>query len=91
MFGPQTSRKRRSDLKRCCVLFTCFASRAVHIEVANALDTDSFTQALRRFIARRRPVRLIRSDNDTHDKDVLTTKMETKSTNRQGILVTLEK
>ena len=66
MFGPETSRKRRSDLKRCCALFTSFASRAVHIEVTNALDTDSFTQTLRRFIARRRTVRLIRSDNDTN-------------------------
>ena len=66
MFGPETSRKRRSDLKRCCALFTSFASRAVHIEVTNALDTDSFIQALRRFIARRGPVRSIRSNNGTN-------------------------
>ena len=36
------------------------------MEVTNALDTDSFTHALRRFIARRASVRLIRSDNDTN-------------------------
>ena len=46
MFGPYTIRERQSDLKRYCVLFTCFVSRAVHIEVTNALDTDSFIQAL---------------------------------------------
>ena len=56
-------RERRSDLKRYCALFTCFASRAAHIEVANAMDTDYFIQALRRFIARRGAVRSIRSDN----------------------------
>ena len=63
MFGPYTIRERRSDLKRYCALFT---SRAVHIEVTNALDTDSFIHALRRFIARWGPVRSIRSDNGTN-------------------------
>ena len=53
-------------MKRYCVLFTCFASRAVHIEVTNALGTDSFIQALRKFIARQGPVRSIRSDNGTN-------------------------
>ena len=43
--GPFTIRERRSDLKRHCALFTCFASRAVHIEVANAMDADSFIQS----------------------------------------------
>ena len=55
-------RERRSDLTQYCVLFTCFASRAVHIEVVNAMDTDSFNQALR-FIARRGTVWSISSDN----------------------------
>ena len=53
-------------MKRYCTLFTCFTSRAVYIEVTNALDTDSFIQALRRFIARRGPVISIRSDNGTN-------------------------
>ena len=42
MFGPYTIRERRSDLKRCCALFTCFTSRAVLIEVTIELDTDPF-------------------------------------------------
>ena len=63
MFGPFVIQERRSDLKRYCVLFTCFAGRVVHIEVANAMDTDSFIQALRRFIARRGAVRSVRPDN----------------------------
>ena len=53
MFGPFVIQQRRSDLKQYCALFTCFASIAVHIEVTNAMDTDSLFQALRRFITRR--------------------------------------
>ena len=53
MFGPFIVRERRSNLKRYCALFTCFASRAVHIEVTCTMETDSFIQALRRFMARR--------------------------------------
>ncbi len=42
------------------------ASRAVHREVSNSLETDSFFQALRRFICRRGPVRQLRSDQGTN-------------------------
>ena len=44
-------------------MFTCLASRAVHIQVSHSMTTDSFIQALRRLIARRGNVRQIRSDN----------------------------
>lgn len=53
-------------LKRYGVLFTCLAVRAVHIEVANSLDTESFIHALRRFIARRGQPQCIRSDNGSN-------------------------
>lgn len=65
-FGPYVIKECRKELKRYGCLFTCLASRAVHIETTNSLETDSFIQALRRFIARRGPIREIRSDNGTN-------------------------
>jgi hypothetical protein len=64
-FGPFTV-KRGRHVKRYGVLFTCLAIRAVHIEIANNLDTDSFINALRRFVARRGQPEEIRSDNGTN-------------------------
>ena len=56
----------QNELKRYDIIFTCLASRAVHLEVANAMDTDSFIQALRMFIARRGNMRMLRSDNGSN-------------------------
>lgn len=65
-FGPFKVKSRRSVVKRYGVIFTCLAIRAIHIEVAPSLDTDSFINALRRFIARRGQVQELRSDNGTN-------------------------
>lgn len=35
------------------VIFTCLSNRAVHLEVANSLDTDACIHALQRFMSRR--------------------------------------
>ena len=66
LFGPFQIKQGRKEVKRYGVLFTCLASRGVHIETADSLETDSFMNALRRFIARRGPVREIRSDQGTN-------------------------
>ena len=65
-FGPWHVQRGRSVVKRYGALFTCLASRAVHIEVADSLETDSFINALRRFICRRGSVREIRCDRGTN-------------------------
>ena len=65
-FGPFTIKKGRKGLKRYGVLFTCMASRAVHIETANSLETDSFINGLRRFLADRGPIRQLRCDRGSN-------------------------
>ena len=45
-FGPWLVKEGRKEVKRYGALFTCMASRAVHLEVENSIDKDSFIQAL---------------------------------------------
>ena len=66
LFGPFTIKQGRKEHKRYGVMFTCLASRAVHIEISASLDTDSFLHALRRFIARRGQISQLRCDNGTN-------------------------
>lgn len=62
-FGPFEVKCGRSYVKRYGVLFTCLTTRAIHIEVAHSLETDTCINAFRRFVARRGQVSLMRSDN----------------------------
>ena len=62
LFGPFTVKNGRKELKRYVVIFTCLSCRAIHLEVV----TDCFIQSLRRCIARRDNVRLIKCDNRTN-------------------------
>ena len=65
-FGPIEVKRGRAHVKRWGVIFTCLVSRAVHLEAASSLDTESCINALRRFISRRGPVTSIRTDNGTN-------------------------
>ena len=65
-FGPMNVKYRRGTVKRYGCIFTCLTTRAVHIEVANALNADSFLMALHRFIARRGKPQKLFSDNGTN-------------------------
>ena len=65
-FGPWYIREGRKRVKRYGIIFTCMASRAIHLETLNSMDTDSFLCALRRFICRRGNVRQLRSDRGTN-------------------------
>ena len=53
-------------MARYGAIFTCLMSRAVHLEVADSLETDAFINALRRFIAIRGPTRQLRCDRGTN-------------------------
>jgi len=50
--GPFMTQYGRSLTKHYLCLFTCLASRAVYLEVAFSLDTDSFFQCFSRFCSR---------------------------------------
>ena len=68
MFGPFQVKNRRTVCKRYGVIFTCLATRAVRLEMCASLETDSFLNAFRRFIARRGMVKKIFCDNGTNFK-----------------------
>ena len=55
--------KERNKLKRYGVLFTCLVTRAKRREVASSLQTDSYINALCRFVCRCGPVCQMRSEN----------------------------
>ncbi|XP_022778085.1 uncharacterized protein LOC111319602 [Stylophora pistillata] len=65
-FGPTMVKYSRKQEKHYGCLFTCLVTRAVHLEVAKSLETDSFIKALKRFIARSGPPSDIYSDNGTN-------------------------
>lgn len=71
VFGPWTVTTQRTrggsaDSKRWAVLFTCMSTRAVHIELIEAMSTSSFINALRRFFCIRGPAQIFRSDRGTN-------------------------
>ncbi|XP_062712313.1 uncharacterized protein LOC134289800 [Aedes albopictus] len=65
-FGPLLVKLGRSNAKRWIALFTCLTVRAIHLEVAFNLSTDSCISCVRRFVCRRgSPIEFI-SDNGTN-------------------------
>jgi len=64
--GPFVVTEGRKQIKRYGVLFTCMASRAVHIEMVQDLSSDSYINALRCLFAIRGPAKTVYSDNGTN-------------------------
>ena len=85
--------KRRE--KRYLCLFTCLTTRAVHLEIAYGLDTDSFLNAFYRMASRRGLPQEMTSDNGTNfvsaNRELkelvaqLDTKIVQKSTANKGV------
>ena len=72
VFGPfliargKTTRSEAGCAKVWGLLATCLASRAVHVEVLDSLDFGALRLALRRLVAVRGPISIIRSDRGTN-------------------------
>ena len=65
-FGPFYVKEGRKTLKKYGLLFTCMASRAVHVEMLDDMTTDAFINGLRCLIAIRGPVKVLYSDQGTN-------------------------
>ena len=65
-FGPLMIKHLCKQEKCNGCLFTCFVTRAVHLEVAWSLETDSFINTLGKFEARCGPPSDIYSDNGSN-------------------------
>ena len=71
VFGPWLVRTRKlrgdaANAKRWGLVFTCLNSRAIHIEVLETMETNSFLCALRRFFSIRGPPSVLRCDRGTN-------------------------
>ena len=66
-FVTMQGREKRREKRYLC-LFTCMVTRAVHLELAYGLDTDSFMNAFYRMASRRGIPNEIYSDNGTNFK-----------------------
>lgn len=65
MIKEGRGRGKRS-VKAYIVLFVCFATKAVHLELTTDLTTESFLNVLKRFVSRRGHVSQLYSDNATN-------------------------
>jgi hypothetical protein len=71
-FGPLLTRSAPSEdvSKRWVTMFTCLATRAVHLELVKNQSAEEFLMAIRRFVARRGKPKSIVCDNATQFKAV---------------------
>ena len=66
VFGPFICKDVRREVKRYGLIFTCLSSRAVHLELLDAMTSDCFINCLRCHIAIRGPVHTLLSDQGTY-------------------------
>lgn len=56
-FGPWIIKDGRKEVRRYGVIFTCLASRTVHLDTAPMLKKDAFINVPRRFVCGTGPIR----------------------------------
>uniref|UniRef100_A0A1I7VUM8 Integrase catalytic domain-containing protein n=1 Tax=Loa loa TaxID=7209 RepID=A0A1I7VUM8_LOALO len=61
--GPLSIKTKGGISKRWIALFTCFITRAIHLEIADNLPAETFLHVLRRFISRREYPERVLNDN----------------------------
>ena len=72
--GPNTRWKKNATLnKRYRCIFTCLRYRVVHIEVAEDLSTDSFINAVLRFVGRRAELDVVKALKAWDQENIQTT------------------
>lgn len=66
-FWYKEGQRKNSARRKCYIaLFICFATKAVHIELAADLSSETFLNVLKRFISRRGRPAVIYSDNGSN-------------------------
>lgn len=65
-FVKEHRHRNRTKVKTYVSVFVCFATKAVHLELASDLSTEAFLSCLKRFFARRGLSQSINSDNATN-------------------------
>ncbi|XP_071180616.1 uncharacterized protein [Mytilus edulis] len=64
--GALYTKGKHNELSKTYIcLFTCAATRAIHLEIVTDLTEESFMLAFKRFVARRSTPRIMLSDNAT--------------------------
>ncbi|XP_043492375.1 uncharacterized protein LOC122517844 [Polistes fuscatus] len=66
VFLKEKQYRNRGRIKAYVAIFVCFSTKAVHLELASDLTTETFLAALRRFMARRGKSSDIYSNNATN-------------------------
>ena len=66
VFGPFSVVQGRSSVKRYGCVYSCFGTRAIHIEVLSSMDTDAFINGFVRFVSRRSNPTRVWMDNGTN-------------------------
>ena len=64
--GPLLYKEQKLALKCYVIVFTCFSTKAVHLDLVKSLNAQDCMKALRRFISRRGCPQKIFSDNGTN-------------------------